>query len=154
MIKPPQELIDLFFQWFQNDPHSQQEDWYKNTINETKLKALSKKEFIEFFTQFSAEGGKVQSGGHRTKNLFKKVITENYQSFRDLILKPFQQNFAPSSWLTEARDIKYFGKGISTIYLNRVDKDRFAIINNSVLSVSLHRRKSYFFRRGGDAMLR
>ncbi|MDP2106000.1 MAG: hypothetical protein Q8J76_08390, partial [Desulfobulbaceae bacterium] len=70
MIKPPRELIDAFNTWLQGDPHIHMEDYYKDTINESYLKTLQKDKFIDFFTEFCGDGGKIQSGGHRTKNRF------------------------------------------------------------------------------------
>lgn len=130
MIKPPQELIDAFFKWLQGDPHIKQENYYKDIINETGLKGLSKKEFIDFFAKFIEEGGMVQSGGQRFRDRFKEEITGKYEKFRKLVMEPFQKNFDPNSWLIKAKEIKFFGKGGPTIYLNRVDSKRFSIVNN------------------------
>ena len=62
MKKPSQELVDAFFQWYRNDPHSENEDFYTGTITLKSLSALSREQFIDFFFQFARDGGKVQGG--------------------------------------------------------------------------------------------
>ena len=32
MKKPPQELIDAFLKWYDSNPHSKNEDYYRETI--------------------------------------------------------------------------------------------------------------------------
>lgn len=130
MIKPPEELVDAFFSWLKKDQHRLMEDFYKDTIKQEHLSGLKKSDFVDFFVQFAADGGKIQSGGFRTKNRFRKEITEKYREFRKLVLVPFEPKFDHISWLTRASNIKYFGKGICTIYLNRVDKNRYSVVNN------------------------
>jgi len=133
MKKPPQELIDAFFQWFEKDPHRNKEDYYRDTITLDRLSNLSEADFIEFFYTFAREGGQVQSGGHRTCNSFRKTITEQYPRFRTLVLKPFHSDFDETEWLRGIQGFKSFGKGLATIYLNRVDKKRFPILNNKAV---------------------
>ena len=130
MKKPPRELIDAFFKWYPIDPHSKNEDYYSKTITKDYLSGLSKSDFINFFYQFAHEGGKVQSGGYRTSGKFREMVTTNYAKFRALALRPFDSDFDDVSWLDETKDFKYFGVGLATIYLNRVDRMRFPILNN------------------------
>jgi len=133
MKKPPQELIDAFFQWFEQDPHTNKEDYYRDTITLDRLSNLSEADFIEFFYTFAREGGQVQSGGHRTSGSFRKTITEQYPRFRTFVLKPFHSDFDEAEWLRGIQGFKSFGKGLATIYLNRVDKRRFPILNNKAV---------------------
>lgn len=130
MKKPSQELVDAFFQWYRKDPHSGNEDFYTETITRDRLSGLSREQFIEFFFQFARDGGKVQSGGYRTAPLLKKTLEEQYNDFRAFVLKPFDEGFDEISWLERSDQFKGFGQGIATIYLNRVDKKRFAVLNN------------------------
>jgi hypothetical protein len=130
MIKPPKELIDKFMEWFHNDNHSINEDYYKNIITKEFLSSMSKSDFIDFFTEFAAVGGKIQSGGHRTKNLFRKTISDKYDSFKAYILSAFEPNFKVNDWLESTKNYNYFGSGLATIFLNRVDKKRFLIVND------------------------
>lgn len=130
MKKPPQELIDAFLTWYYNDYHSESEDYYLNTITKANLSGLIKKDFIDFFYQFAHEGGKVQSGGHRTSGKFRAMVTENYAKFQEFVLRPFESDFDDIIWLEDIKDFNYFGIGQATIYLNRVDKLRFPILNN------------------------
>ncbi len=130
MKKPPQELIDAFLTWYINDPHSKNEDYYLNKITKANLSGLAKKDFIDFFYQFAHEGGKVQSGGYRTSGKFRQTIESLYDQFRPFVLRPFEADFDALAWLAKTKEFKHFGSGLATIYLNRVDKARFPILNN------------------------
>jgi len=130
MIKPPQELIVSFMEWYKNDDHSDNEDFYKDTMTNKYLESLSGPDFIEFLTEFSAVGGKVQSGGHRNKNNFRNTITENYEAFRAYILSIFEPNFKAGDWLVATKAYKYFGVGLATILLHRTNKYSFSIVND------------------------
>jgi hypothetical protein len=130
MLKPPQELIDQFKDWFLNDIHSANEDFYKDMISKDQLSSLSENDFIEFFTEFAGEGGKLQSGGHRNKNNFRQTIVDKFIPFRDFILSVFEPDFQVEGWLEKTSDFKYFGSGLATIFLNRVDKTSFSVVNN------------------------
>ncbi len=132
MIKPPQELVDAFFKWYSSDPHSKNEDYYGKIITKNHLSGLSKSEFIEFFYQFAHEGGKVQSGGYRTSSRFRETIENQYDGFRQHVLEPFDSDFDVANWLLTTKSFVHFGIGLATIYLNRVDKKRFTILNNKV----------------------
>ena len=130
MKKPSPELVEAFMEWYKNDPHAVNEDFYKDTITHTNLSALTRQGFIDFFYQFVYDGGKVQSGGPRTVNFFKATLESKYDDFREYILEPFGSEFDEIAWLDRIDDFSHFGIGIATIYLNRVDKTRFPIINN------------------------
>lgn len=130
MKKPPQELIDAFFQWYSSNPHSQNEDYYSTTITKNHLSGLSKPEFIEFFFKFAHEGGHLQSGGQRSSGKFRQTIETLYDQFRPFALSPFDSDFDVAKWLAGTKAFNYFGIGLATIYLNRADKKRFPILNN------------------------
>ncbi len=130
MKKPPQELIDAFLKWYDSNPHSKNEDYYRETITRNHLSGLSKSDFIDFFYKFAHEGGQVQSGGYRTSGKFRQTIESNYEQFRPFILNPFDTNFDEAKWLAGTKNFNYFGVGLATIYLNRVDKKRSPILNN------------------------
>ncbi len=83
--------------------------------------------------EFARDGGKVQSGGHRTAPLFRKTIEDNYDAFRRFVLEPFSEGFDELKWLERTKEFLGFGQGLATIYLNRVDKERFAIVNNKAV---------------------
>ncbi len=133
MKKPSRELIDAFLNWYKNDPHSNYEDKYLEAITLKNISSFSKLEFIDFFFQFAREGGLVQSGGQRTAGQFKATIEKNYDDFRRFVLEPFEKDFNETSWLEGIENFKGFGQGLATIYLNRVDKKRFAILNNKAV---------------------
>jgi AAA domain (dynein-related subfamily)/EVE domain len=124
------QLIEAFQAWYNKDSHSDREDLYLDTVNEQYLSKLNKEEFIEFFFQFARGGGGVQSLGHRTAGIFRKSLEQNFEEFRSQVMKPFKPDFEIDPWLDWVTRFKNFGKGLATIYLNRVDKSRFAIVNN------------------------
>lgn len=128
--KPSRELLDAFLEWYGNDPHSKNEEYYSARLTREVLAGLSREQFIEFFFQFARDGGMVQSGGHRTAPLLKQTIDEKYEAFREFVLQPFSDGFDEVRWLERINEFKGFGQGLATIYLNRVDKNRFAILNN------------------------
>ena len=130
MIKPPQELIDGFYNWFNNDQHKGFEDYYLDRLTYDNLVAMSQEEFVGYIVSFAAEGGKIQSGGHRTKNKLKVTILEKYDEFKAFILAAFQPDLNVSEWLNQSERFNYFGRGLTTIFLNRVNKDRYSIVNN------------------------
>ena len=124
------EFITAFLEWFWHDNHSQWEDIYKDEITLENLRRLTKEEFIEFFERFAHEGGRIQSGGYRTTPKFIENVRQKYDDFRKRILEPFSQDFDLDSWLQWAERFSYFGKGLATIYLNRVDKNKYVVVNN------------------------
>lgn len=130
MKKPSRELLDAFLRWYENDPHAKHEDYYADKITAGMLAGFSREQFIEFFFQFALDGGMVQSGGHRTAPLLKQTLDEKYEAFREFVLQPFSDGFDEVRWLERINEFKGFGQGLATIYLNRVDKNRFAILNN------------------------
>lgn len=133
MKKPTRELVEAFFTWFRNDTHYKYEDYYAQTVTHEQLYQMERNDFINFFYQFAYNGGHVQSGGHRTASRFRTTIEEKYDEFRSFILEPFAEPFDEVRWLERTREFPYFGVGLATIFLNRVDKKRFAIINNKAV---------------------
>ncbi len=133
MKKPSKELVSAFFEWFQDHPHSANEDAYAGKVTEEALSKLSRDEFIDFFYQFALEGGKVQTGGPRYASRFRKTMEERYDEFRVFALEPFGKTFDEAAWLEKIDRFGHFGKGLATIYLNRVDKKRYAILNNKAV---------------------
>jgi Cdc6-like AAA superfamily ATPase len=123
-------IIEAFLKWLKNDLHKKDEDYYKDTMHYEYLSNLSKEEFIEYFFQFAREGGKVQSLGWRTAGKFKENVIVHYDEFRTKILDIFSDGFNVFKWLEWVDSFKNFGPGLSTIILNRIDKTKFAIVNN------------------------
>lgn len=128
----PKVVIE-FEKWYSNDEHSKHINIYDNIITEENIKSLSDNDFINLFYNFVAEGGKIQSGGDRTKNLFKDFIENNLLSFKEFILEPFNNNFDFDKWFTHINDQNYFGVGIATIYLNRINNKMYSVLNNKTL---------------------
>ncbi len=133
MNKPKPELINAFLAWLSSAPHAEREDHYADEVTLEHLGGLSRKEFIDFFTQFVHDGGYVQSGGNRSSSRFKKTIQSKYKEFREFALEPFIQQFDELEWLTRINNFAHFGIGIATIYLNRVKKIKYAICNDKAV---------------------
>jgi hypothetical protein len=128
------KTIREFEEWFHNDPHSENQYFYKNSINQDFLNSLLKEEFINFFYDFVINGGKVQSGGSRSINKFLNTITKDFNSFKSYVLEPFSEDFKLKSWFNQIIKYNGFGVGIATIYLNRVDNDTYPIMNNKTIN--------------------
>ena len=133
MEKPTRELVNGFLEWFQDHPHSAQEDHYAGTLTLENLSQMDRQQFIEFFYQFAYDGGHVQSGGPRTAARFRTTIEAKYDEFRAFVLEPFTQPFNEIEWFQRTHIFSHFGVGLATIFLNRVNKKLFAIINNKAV---------------------
>lgn len=122
-------LIDEFLKWYKNDEHSKNEDYYNETLTFENLSQINDNDLISFFEQFAKDGGKIQSGGQRTASKFIKNISSNLQEFRQRILAPFNSDFKLDDWFNWVSQLKYFGQGLATIYLNRIDKRKYTVVN-------------------------
>jgi predicted HNH restriction endonuclease len=127
-------LLEEFIKWYRGS-HEGLEDSYSNEITKKSILSLSRNDFIEFFYKFVYDGGKIQSGGQRKINGFKnETLIKRYPEFREYILEPFSQEFDEKNWLFHRRcDFENFGIGIASIYLNRIDKNKYSIINNKTI---------------------
>lgn len=127
------KIISEFEKWWTNDPHSSNMDFYKNLITYSHLTSLADKEFVDFFYEFVSVGGLVQSGGDRTKNQFRDTVLADFKNFKQFVIEPFQENFSLNDWFLRLDDFPGFGVGIATIFLNRVDYNKYPIMNNKTL---------------------
>jgi hypothetical protein len=128
------EIILIEFEkWYSKDEHKVNIDFYNDFFTMENIEMLSDEGLIDFFYEFIADGGKVQSGGNRTKNRFRVEVEDKLQAFKSFILEPFNEKFILSDWFNRINNFKYFGIGIATIYLNRIDKERYSIMNNKTL---------------------
>ena len=129
-MKVEKELIEAFYTWFTEDPHNKREYFYDNTIRLEHLSNLSKEDFIKFIFDFTYDGGKIQSGGERFASQFIELVKNNYDVFKSKVLEPFRPGFDLDKWLEWADGIKFFAPSTATIFLNRVDKLKYIIVNN------------------------
>ncbi|MDR2965180.1 MAG: HNH endonuclease [Treponema sp.] len=127
-------LLEEFYKWYEKN-HGKFEDYYSEKITKENIESLSKDEFIDFFYDFTRDGGKIQSGGQRTVNEFKRnSLIKKYVEFREYILEPFSETFGIENWLFSKRSqFRGWGLGIASIYLNRVNKNKYSIINNKTI---------------------
>lgn len=132
MKKPSEKLVDDFLHWYKKDPHASNEEFYSAEVTKEVLAGYPRERFIEFFYDFAKEGGKIQGGGSRTVGRLKQTIENRYEEFRKFTLQPFEDDFDELEWLDRIKEFDHFGKGIATIYLNRVNKKRFVVLNNKV----------------------
>lgn len=148
MVELPANIPDIihgFEAWYVSDPHKGKEEAYAGVLSAARIASLNDTDLARFFHQFAADGGKVQSGGHRTAPLLQKTIEQDPQAFRKHVLQPFAAGFDVASWLADIEQFKGWGKGIATIYLNRVDPKRFVVVNNK--SVEAYEALGYPIRR-------
>lgn len=132
MKRIPKELLNKFEDWYNKSEHTKNKDLYKNEITEAHLKSLNDNELIKFFIDFYKNGGGIQGGGARNASRFGKEITKHIEHFRKYILQPFQQEFDVSEWLSQSSELSWFGAGIATIYLHRVNSAKYSIYNQKV----------------------
>jgi len=127
-------LLEEFTKWYVNN-HGKFEDYYSNKLTKENIESLSKEDFINFFYSFAYDGGKIQSGGQRTANGFKKnTLVNKYVEFREYVLEPFSNIFDLKNWLFYKSSKFYgWGSGIASIYLNRVNKNKYSIINSKTI---------------------
>lgn len=128
------KLISEFEIWYQNDIHSRNISYYDGIITKEYLSLLSDSEFLDFFFDFVKDGGKVQSGGHRKKYDFWAETKYNLADFKQFVLEPFDSDFNLKDWMKRRNNFYAFGFGIATIYLNRIDRLRYPILNNKTLN--------------------
>ncbi len=131
------KIINEFCKWYETDEHSRKAALYEKELTAKKLKNFSDEEFVVFFTEFVNEGGGIQSQGQRNGGL-KETIKNKKKEFRKFLLEPFDSDFVVDDWLGLCSDFKGFGQGISTIYLNRVNKDKYCIVNEK--SIKAYRK--------------
>jgi len=126
-LKP---LIDAFEQWYASSGHRKNEDLYKDSLNLDYLQGLSKKAFIDFFFDFARNGGGIQTQGYRTAPKFLETLEADYKNTRAFLMEPFNQNFDVNGWLKRISNFNGIGPGIATIYLHRVNKKKYCVVNN------------------------
>lgn len=127
------KIISEFEKWWVSDPHSSNMDFYENLITDSHLTSLTESELVEFFYEFVSVGGLVQSGGDRAKNGFRKTITKDFDNFKQFVLEPFNDKFSLKNWFSQIENYPNFGIGIATIFLNRIDYNKYPIMNNKTL---------------------
>jgi hypothetical protein len=125
-----EKLFQNFIDWYNESDHNNVEKFYENKLTKENLLSKSKDEFINFFYNFVKDGGKIQSGGHRSVGKFKENLEANYEKYKEKLIEPFDDNFDVDEWLDWTSNFKYFGKGIATIYLNRIDNIKYVVVNN------------------------
>lgn len=138
-------LVEAFLAWYAADAHSQLEGYYDGQLTEARLRSMSDAELVAFFHEFARDGGKVQSGGARTASRLKASIEADTPAFREHVLAPFGSDLDVAVWLKAGDRFKNWGRGIATIYLCRVDRNRFVVVNNK--SIEAYGRLGYPVRK-------
>lgn len=137
MKKLPKELIAHFDYWYKYASkynHSEKEDCYSDEITYPNLSSLNDNALVKFFFNFCDAGGGVQSQGARDKTGLRITLENDISRFRSFILEPFNENFDLTQWLNGLERYKHFGIGLATIYLNRMNKHKYSILNNKTRS--------------------
>ncbi len=125
-----EKLINEFVQWYKGDKHHDLEDAYSELQTSAYLEGLNQDDFSSFFVKFVKDGGGVQSGGQRAIGGLKKMLNSNYTAFRQYVLLPYKKDFDAENWIKNLSKFSSFGMGAASIYLNRINKDRFPIVND------------------------
>lgn len=125
-------ILPEFENWYANTRYSL-EDAYSEKITLRNLRKMSDAELIKFFVKFRKEGGHIQSGGKRCLSGFEKMLKKKISSFRPYVLEPFQSNFNLNDWLDRIKGFNQWGYGVASIYLVRVDKDKYCVFNNKTV---------------------
>jgi len=126
------KILIAFKKWYNSNHHKEYEDYYLNEIEFNNLRSKSDNDLISFFVQFKKDGGKIQSTDNRLIDKFEEIISNSISDFRKFVLEPFSPDFDELKWLNNLKDFKYFGIGTATIYLNRVDKNKYHPFNKKV----------------------
>lgn len=87
------KIISEFENWWTNAPHSLNMDFYNDIISFTHLDSLNDSEFVDLFYDFVSKGGRVQSGGDRSKNNFQKTVLADLDRFKQFAIEPFEDSF-------------------------------------------------------------
>lgn len=124
-----EDILEEFHKWYEADEHRDQEHAYEGQITKERIANMSDAELVDFFVQFTLDGGFIQSSGHRFAGNVQSAIEQNTDAFRAHVLKPFQDDFDIAAWLAEIDRFKGWGQGTATIYLHRVDPKRFIVFN-------------------------
>ncbi len=126
-------IIDDFEDWYHNNPHSKNEDAYTEILSTGEILKYPDKKFIEFFTDFAKNGGKIQSMGWRTSPKFETNLKTNFTDYRSYLEQPYKENFNVYDWIKNVSNYNGLGMGLATIYLNRIDKTKYCVVNNKSL---------------------
>ncbi|WP_167616962.1 AAA family ATPase [Maribellus sediminis] len=122
-------FISSFLEYYKKDKHSSREDQYPELKTINHLLNLDKEKFIEYIFQFARIGGGIQSGGARNASRLKQEMENDFDRFKEYLLQPYRFDFDVGNWLGTISNYKFFGVGLATIYLNRIDKNRFVVVN-------------------------
>jgi 5-methylcytosine-specific restriction protein B len=129
-----QGLIKDYLEWYNQSEHKNYENSYEMFQTKAYWENLSEEELVESLYEFVAEGGKIQSGGHRIKNRFRKSLIENINLFRNQLLSIFDADFDLKKWWLEMNKMDHFGIGTRSIFLHRINPKKYWICNDKSLA--------------------
>jgi|GEM_PF-778511 len=135
-----EEIVTAFGTWYETYPNRENETAYGELTRDSIAK-MSDEKLVEYFIEFTAKGGGIQDGGHRSKGKVKKAILADVEAFRVYCLLPFEEPFDVQDWLKQTKKFKGWGRGSATIYLHRIHPDRYPVVNDK--SIDAYRRLGY-----------
>ncbi len=107
---------------------------YKDKINKYFIESLSASDFIDFILEFTKCGGGIQSLGELNNQKIKNWLHDSNKvgELKTFLLRPFEHGFDLNLWLDESnRNFRGMGIGIFSVYLNRINRKKFPVLNRS-----------------------
>lgn len=124
-------LASDFINWFKTpDGHSKRALRFNEMQNKAYWENLSNNELLDVLFNFTYKGGDVQGGGPRTAYRFKDTNESKMDIFKKVILSVFHSDSDWEIFWSEMDQFKWFGKGIRSILLHRINPRKYPILNN------------------------
>jgi predicted HNH restriction endonuclease len=121
--------VKVFDLWYQSSKLKENEECYKTILTYQYLSTITDNELKEIFCTFAEQGGMIMYTSPSYKNAFQKNMEKEFDFFRQFILMPHTENFSLKIWFDENNNRKYFGLGTASVYLNRVNRNKYPVYN-------------------------
>ncbi len=123
-------LLQDFYKWYSTNEHSKREKEYTEFQNKDYWSGIENTELINVMTEFVRLGGGIQSGGERNEGRFNEYLKPKVVEFKEAVLTIFKNNFDLESWWESMNNFPGFGIGIRSIFLHRVNPQKYVICND------------------------
>ncbi len=119
---------------YQHSPENYSE--YKDKINKNFIESLLAVDFVDFILEFTRSGGGIQNLGELDNPTIKNWLLDkiNVEKLKTFLLRPFETDFNLDFWLDGIEEFKGMGIGIFSIYLNRINRKKYPVLNGSTVS--------------------
>lgn len=133
-----EELLDNYVAWCSANPDNehllQERPGEYNAWSREYFSSIPADRLASELIEFVADGGKLQSGGERSKSKFARAVSGREEELRAHILKAYEAGFDLEQWWEDCASFNGFGKGIRSIFLHRVFPDTYAPFNDKALA--------------------